>query len=89
MTVLGNALAKTSTVDFTMITTASSNEGAGSCMLLHVAHAAVDGQKQVYIKSSDSDAVVLSAYVLGHYAENIEEIWIGFCAGKKFQYTPS
>lgn len=84
-TVLDEAMAKPEPVDLTTITP-STHEEADSRILLHVAHAAASGHRNIFIRTSDSDVVVLSVYAAAQLGQGIDELWIGFGTGRNFRY---
>ena len=53
-----------------------SHEEADTRILLHIAHCAQQGYKQISIQTVDTDVVVLA---VGHFHSlNVEELWIKF-----------
>ena len=61
-------------------------EEADTRMMLHLRHAADQGHTKAYLRTVDSDVVVLAthfSHVLG-----LSELWIGFGSGKKYKDIP-
>ena len=69
--------------------TPSDHEEADSRMILHLRHAVMDGHKKVFLRTVDSDVVVLSVH---HFATlqnlGLTELWIGFGSGKAYTDIP-
>ena len=61
-------------------------EEADTRMLLHLQHAAVQGHTKAYLRTVDTDVVVLAIY---HFHElGLTELWVGFGSGKTFKEIP-
>ena len=65
------------------------HEEADSRMMLHLQHAVMAGHKVAFVRTVDSDVVVLSIH---HYPtfQNLDltGLWIGFGCGKNYKDTP-
>lgn len=60
------------------------HEEADTRILLHAAHCARQGYKQIAIRTVDTDVVVLA---VGHFHSlDIEELWVCFGVGKRFRH---
>jgi hypothetical protein len=62
------------------------HEEAYTHMFFHAKHAAVTGNKNITISSSDTDVVVLAISVFINL--HINEFWIAFEKGKDFRWIP-
>ena len=64
----------------------SDHEEADSRMILHLFDAAIDGHKKAYLRTVDSDVVVLCIH---HFPTlknaGMTELWIGFGKGKSYK----
>ena len=61
-------------------------EEADTRMMLHLCHAAEQGHRKAYLRTVDTDVVVLAIY---HFHQlNLTELWIGFGSGKTFREIP-
>lgn len=63
------------------------HEEADTRIFLHVAAATVAGHRQVIVRSSDSDVVVLAIATFVELGQKIDELWIAFGAGRHFRYS--
>ena len=65
------------------------HEEADSRMMLHLQHAVMAGHKVAFVRTVDSDVVVLSIH---HYPTfqnlGLTGLWIGFGCGKNYRDTP-
>ena len=62
------------------------HEEADTRMMLHLRHAAEEGHTKAYLRTVDTDVVVLSIY---HFHQlNLSELWVGFGSGKTFRDIP-
>ena len=63
------------------------HEEADRRMMLHVAHAAQHGHRQILVRTVDTDTVVLAVMVSATLLTVAQiEVWIAFGTGKKFRY---
>lgn len=61
-------------------------EEADTRMMLHLYHAAQHGYTKVYLRTVDTDVIVLCIY---HFSKmDLSELWIGFGTGKNFRDIP-
>ena len=67
----------------------SDHEEADTRMLLHLYDAVMDGHKTAYIRTVDSDVVVICIHLF-HKLMHLElsELWIGFGTGKSYKDIP-
>ena len=62
------------------------HQEADSRIFLHLFHAAQQGHSKAFIRTVDSDAVIIA---VGHFGSlSVMELWIGFGIGKAFQHIP-
>ena len=61
-------------------------EEADTRMILHLKHAANQGHSKVYIRTVDTDVVVLAVHFFSQL--NLTELWIGFGSGRTFKEIP-
>ena len=74
-----------SVADFDTIMPCNHQE-ADSRIFLHLSHAAQQGHSKAFIRTVDSDAVIIA---VGHFGSlGVMELWIGFGIGKAFQHIP-
>lgn len=59
---------------------------ADTRIFLHLAHAVAQGHKTAYIRTVDSDVVVLAVRFFSTLG--LSELWVGFGSGKKFRDIP-
>ena len=59
---------------------------ADTLILLHLANAAVHGHSKAYVRTVDSDIVVLALRFFETLG--ISELWVGFGTGKKYRDIP-
>ena len=81
----GEVVISNKPVDLARIST-SDHEEADSRMILHLFDAAIEGHTKAYLRTVDSDVVVL----LLHHFENLNqlglrELWVGFGKGKSYK----
>ena len=57
-------------------------EEADTRMMLHLQHAAEQGHTKAYLRTVDSDMVVLAINLF--HALGLSELWIGFRSGKTY-----
>ena len=61
-------------------------EEADTRMMLHLHHAAEQGHTKAYLRTVDTDVIILAIY---HFHELcLTELWIGFGSGKTFKEIP-
>ena len=60
-------------------------EEADTRMMLHLCHAADQGHTKAYLRTVDSDVVVLSIFF---HSLGLSELWIGFGSGKTYKDIP-
>ena len=63
-----------------------SHEEADTRLVLHAYHASQSGCRKIFIRTVDTDVVVLVVSTVQHLS--VDEIWIAFGAGKHFRYLP-
>jgi hypothetical protein len=69
--------------------TPSDHEEADSCMMLHLHHAVMDGHKKAFIRTVDSDVVILSIHFFTTFQNlGLIELWVGFGSGKTYTDIP-
>ena len=74
-----------SVADFDTIMLCNHQE-ADSEIFLHLSHAAQQGHSKAFIRTVDSDVVIIA---VGHFGSlGVMELWIGFGTGKAFQHIP-
>ena len=84
----GELLLSNKTIDLSCVNQ-SNHEEADSRMILHLFHAATDGHKKAYLRTVDSDVVVLCIHhFLGLKTHGLKELWIGFGTGKSYKDIP-
>ena len=59
---------------------------ADTRIILHFAHAAEQGHTIAYVRTVDSDVVVLTIHYFQSFG--LSELWVGFCCGKYYYYSP-
>jgi hypothetical protein len=59
---------------------------ADTRILLHLAHAVQQGHTAAYVRTVDSDVVVLT--VRFFYTLGLSQLWVGFGTGKKYRDIP-
>ena len=59
------------------------HEDADTRMMLHLQHAAANGQERAYFRTFDTDVVILVVFHLETLG--LTELWIGFGSGKTFK----
>ena len=62
------------------------HEEADTRLMLHLHHASEEGHRKAYIRTVDTDVVVLGIYYFNQM--NLTELWIGFGSGKAFKEIP-
>ena len=83
--VLVNTSDSQSVADFDTIMPCNHLE-ADSRIFLHLSHAAQQGHSKAFIRTVDSDVVIIA---VGHFGSlGVMELWIGFGTGKAFQHIP-
>ena len=83
--VLVNNSDSQSVADFDTIMPCNHQE-ADSRIFLHLSHAAQQGHSKAFIRTVDSDVVIIA---VGHFGNlGVMELWIGFGTGKAFQHIP-
>ena len=83
--VLVNTSDSQSVADFDTIMPCNHQE-ADSRIFLHLSHAAQQGHSKAFIRTVDSDVVIIA---IGHFGSlGVMELWIGFGTGKAFQDIP-
>ena len=61
-------------------------EEADTRMFLHLNHAAQEGHEKAYIRTVDTDVVILALY---HFHRlGLSELWVGFGTGKTYKDIP-
>ncbi|KAJ8368254.1 hypothetical protein SKAU_G00082820 [Synaphobranchus kaupii] len=65
------------------------HEEADTRIFLHVAAATRAGHRQLIVRSSDSDVVVLAVATCEALGQRIDELWIAFGVGRHFRYIPA
>ena len=72
----------------TDITTLSpcQQEEADTSMMLHLRHAAMQSHTKAYVRTVDSDMVVLTINIF--HALGLYELWVGFGTGKSYKDIP-
>ena len=84
----GELVLSNKTIDLSCVNQ-SNHEEADSRMILHLFHAATDGHKKAYLRTVDSDVVVLCIHhFLGLKTHGLKELWIGFGTGKSYKDIP-
>ena len=74
-----------SVADFDTIMPCNHQE-ADSRIFLHISHAAQHGRSKAFIRTVDSDVVIIA---VGHFGSlGVMELWICFGTGKAFQHIP-
>ena len=74
-----------SVADFDTIMPCNHQEG-DSRIFLHLSHAAQQGHSKAFIRTVDSDVVIIA---VGHFGSlGVMELWIGFGTGTAFQHIP-
>ena len=67
----------------------SDHEEADSRMMLHLHHAVMDGHRKAFLRTVDSDVVVLSVHLFPTLQSlGLLELWIGFGSGKAYIDIP-
>ena len=61
-------------------------EEADTRMMLHLRHAADQGHTKAYLRTVDSDVVVLATHFF--HDLRLSELWIGFGSGKTYKDIP-
>ena len=83
--VLVNTSDSQSVADFNTILPCNHQE-ADSRIFLHLSHAAQQCHSKAFIRTVDSDVVIIA---VGHFGSlGVMELWIGFGTGKAFQHIP-
>ena len=59
-------------------------EEAETRMMLHLRHAAMQGHTKAYVRTVDSDIVVLTIF----HELGLSELWVGFGTGKSYKDIP-
>ena len=59
---------------------------ADTRMMLHVRHAAMQGHTKTYVRTVDSDVVVLTINIF--HELGVSELWVGFGTGKSYKDIP-
>ena len=63
------------------------HEEADSRMMVHVASAAMDGHRDIMIRSKDSDVVVIAVWVAEQLDGRLDTLWIAFGNGLNMRYS--
>ncbi|KAL8609398.1 hypothetical protein ACOMHN_019888 [Nucella lapillus] len=63
-----------------------SHEEADTRMMLHLCQAADEGHTKAFLRTVDSDVVVLAVSLFGDL--DLSELWIGYGTGKKYRDIP-
>ncbi|KAK3866687.1 hypothetical protein Pcinc_027800 [Petrolisthes cinctipes] len=63
-------------------------EEVDTCIMLHVAHAAVHDYRRIQVRTVDTDVVVL-AVMVAQALPCMDELWIAFGTGKNYRYIPA
>ena len=80
-----NTSGSQSVADFDTIMPFNHQE-ADSRIFLYLSHAAQQGNSKAFIRTVDSDVVIIA---VGHFSSlGVMELWIGFGTGKAFQHIP-
>ena len=61
-------------------------EEADTRMMLHLRHAAMQGHTKAYVRTVDSDVVVLTISIF--HELGLSELWVGFGTGKSYKDIP-
>ena len=61
-------------------------EEADTRMMLHLRHAAMQGHTKAYVRTDDSDVVVLTISIF--HKLGLSELWVGFGTGKSYKDIP-
>ena len=64
-----------------------SQEEADTRVFLHVSAATLAGHRQVILRTSDSDVVILAVANFVALGERIDELWIAFGTGRNFRFN--
>ena len=83
--VLVNTSDSQSVADFDMIMPCNHQE-ADSRIFLHLSHAAQLSHSKAFIRTVDSDVVIIAVEHFGSLG--VMELWVGFGTGKAFQHIP-
>ena len=59
---------------------------ADTRILLHLAHATEDGHTTAYIRTVDSDVLVLAVWFFNTLG--LSQLWVGFSTGRKYHDIP-
>ena len=62
-----------------------SQEEADTRMILHVAAATQEGHRDVVIRTSDSDVVVLAVWAAESPRDKLDQLWIALGTGRNFR----
>ena len=88
LTTKGELVLSNKVVDLSGITP-SDHEEADTRMMLHLHHAVMDGHKKAFLRTVDSDVVVLSVHLFTTFKNlGLTELWIGFGTGKAYTDIP-
>ena len=84
----GELVVSNKTLDLSRISN-SDQEEADSRMILHLFDAAIEGHEKAYIRTVDSDVVVLCIHHFPNLKQlGINELWVGFGKGKSYKDIP-
>ena len=86
-TVLGECASSPSGVDVSALTPCT-HEEADTRIFLRVVASAADGHRQVMIRTTDSDVVVLGVSTCVAHGQKIDELWIAFGIRRSYRYIP-
>ena len=84
----GELVASNKPLDLSRISN-SDHEEADNRMILHLFDAAIEGHEKAYIRTVDSDVIVLCIHHFPNLKQlGINELWVGFGKGKSYKDIP-
>ncbi|MES9879344.1 MAG: hypothetical protein ABW185_00490 [Sedimenticola sp.] len=88
LTTKGEIVLSNKAVDLSDITP-SDHEEADTRMMLHLRHAVMDGHRKAFLRTVDSDVIVLSVHLFTTFKTlGLTELWVGFGSGKAYTDIP-
>ena len=88
LTTKGELVLSNKSVDLSDITP-TDHEEADTRMMLHLHHAVMSGHKKAFLRTVDSDIVILSVHFFTAFQDlGLTELWIGFGSGKTYTDIP-
>ena len=85
ITTKGDAVLSKKPTDLSALSPCKQEE-ADTQMMLHLHHAAQQGHTKAYLRTVDSDVVVLAVHFFQELG--LEELWVGFGSGKTYKDIP-